>query len=105
MHYCRPGPGCNVHAWRGPTGYVGTFVYFLRFGSALERMNARMETAPHLSTCDLNLFADALGALRRAGFLIPDVAFQRVDAEIATRDAAIADQKARQGNLFAATEN
>lgn len=98
-HYCRPGPGCNVSAWRCPTGYVGTNAYYIRFGSALEY--PREETAPHLSTLSLDLFADILGALRRAGFLIPDIAFARVSEEIALRDAAVAAEKAKQMDMFA----
>ncbi len=98
--YCRPGPGCNVHAWSVASGYGPSMYYFLRFGSALEK-DLSEHDQPHLTKSNLDLFMDVLGALRRAGFLIPDVAFARIDAEVKARDEAVAAEKARQIDMFA----
>lgn len=91
MHYCRLGPGCDVAAWKGFNAY------FIRFGSALADPNS----GDHLETGSLALFAETLAALNRAGFRVPRSAFERIDAEIRARDAAIAAEKARQADLFA----
>lgn len=103
-HYCRPGPGCTVSAWRGFKRLQGESVetasYFIRFGSALAA-GGDPDRRPYLEITSLDLFADTLAAFRRAGFLIPDSAFRAVDAEIQARDAAIAAEKARQIDMFA----
>lgn len=103
-HYCRPGPGCNVAAWRGFHRLRGDSVempsYFIRFGSALVP-DGDEERRPYAEITSLDLFADTMAALRRAGFLIPDAAFRRISDEIAARDAAIAADKARQIDMFA----
>ena len=92
MHYCRLGPGCDVTAWRG----FGSN-YYIKFGSAL----ANDPSPGHLHTESLDIFAETLAALNRAGFRVPRSAFERIDAEIRARDAAIAAEKARQADLFA----
>lgn len=102
-HYCRPGPGCNVAAWRGFHRLRGDSVempsYFIRFGSALVP-DGDEERRPYAEITSLDLFADAMAALRRAGFLIPDRAFQAISAEITARDEAIAREKAKQIDMF-----
>lgn len=91
MHYCQLKPGCDVEAWR----YFSR--YYIRFGSAL----ANPDSAERLETESADLFAETLAALNRAGFRVPPSAFERIDAEIRARDAAIAAEKARQADLFA----
>lgn len=96
MFYCQLQPGSDVAAWRG----FGQR-YFIRFGSALADPNS----GDHLETGSLALFAETLAALNRAGFRVPRSAFERIDAEIKSRDAAIAAEKARQADLFAENLN
>jgi hypothetical protein len=90
MFFCQLGPGCDVTAWRG----FGA--YYIRFGSAL----AEPDSDKRLETASLDVFAETLAALNRAGFRVPKFAFQRIDAAIAKAEAERRALAAAQMNLL-----